>query len=42
MTHFAPLGHIIDGSGGFDILTETEVLAPGLLYGLLSDKHYNG
>jgi hypothetical protein len=28
MTYFACLGHIVDGSGGPDILTETEVLAP--------------
>jgi len=41
MKYCAELGHIIDGSDSPDILTETEVLAPGSLNGFLSGKHYN-
>ena len=41
MAYFAVLGHLLDGSGGPQILTETEVLAPGSLNGFLLGKHYN-
>ena len=41
MAYFGALGHIIDGSGGPHILTETDVLAPGSLSGFLLGKHYN-
>jgi len=41
LAYFACLGHIIDGYGGPNILTETVVLAPGSLDGFLSGKHYN-
>ena len=39
--HFGALGHILDGSGGLEILTEVGVLAPGSLNGMLLGKHYN-
>jgi len=41
LAFFASLGYLLDGSGGPDILTETEVLAAGSLNGFLSGKHYN-
>jgi len=41
LAYFACLGHLLDGSGGPDILTESEVLAGGSLNGFLSGKHYN-
>lgn len=41
LAYFGALGHLIDSSGGPEILTECGVLAPGSLNGLLSGKHYN-
>lgn len=41
MAYFGCLGHLLDGSGGPDILTESDVLALGSLNGFLSGKHYN-
>lgn len=41
MAYFWGVGHIIDGSGGPKILTETEVLATGSINGFLKGKHYN-
>ncbi|RUM44802.1 MAG: hypothetical protein DSY80_04010, partial [Desulfocapsa sp.] len=41
LAYFGVLGYFIDGSGGPQLLTETEVLAPGSLNGFLLGKHYN-
>ena len=41
MAYFAVLGYFIDGSGGPEVLTENDVLAPGSLNGFLAGKHYN-
>ena len=41
MAYFGGLGYILDGSGGQEILTETEVLAASSLNGFLKGKHYN-
>ena len=41
LAYFASLGYLLDGSGGPDILTESEVLAAGSLNGFMSGKHYN-
>ena len=41
MAYFGGLGYLLDGSGGPEILTETEVLAAGSLNGFLPGKHYN-
>lgn len=41
LAYFGCLGYFLDGSGGPNILTECEVLAPGSLRGFLLGKHYN-
>ena len=41
LAYFGVLGYLLDGSGGPQLLTETEVLAPGSLNGFLLGKHYN-
>ena len=41
MAYFGVLGYFLDGSGGPEILTETEVLMPGSMNGFLKGKHYN-
>ena len=41
MAYFAVLGHMVDASGGPEVLTESDVLAPGSLNGFLAGKHYN-
>ncbi len=41
MAYFGALGHILSCSGGPQILTDTEVLAPGSLNAFISGKHYN-
>lgn len=41
LAYFGALGYIIESSGGPEILTETDVLAPGSLNGFLSGRHYN-
>ena len=41
MAFFATLGYLIDGSGGPELLTDSEVLATGSLNGFLLGKHYN-
>jgi hypothetical protein len=41
LAYFGCLGYFLDGSGGPNILTETDVLAPGSLNGFLLGKHYN-
>jgi len=41
LAYFACLGHYVDGSGGAEILTETDVLAGGSVNGFLNGKHYN-
>ena len=41
MVYFGVLGYFLDGSGGPEILTETEVLMPGSMNGFLKGKHYN-
>ena len=41
LAYFSSLGYLLDGSGGPDILTESEVLAAGSLNGFISGKHYN-
>ena len=39
--HFVLLGYLLDGSGGPDILADTQVLAAGSLNGFNLGKHYN-
>jgi hypothetical protein len=41
MAYFGALGYLVDGSGGPQILTYTEVLAHGSINGFLLGKHYN-
>ena len=41
MAFFKAIGKIISDSGGPDMLTATDVLAPGSLNGFLSGKHFN-
>lgn len=41
MAFFKAVGKIISDSGGPDMLTDTDVLAPGSLNGFLSGKHFN-
>ena len=41
LAYFGALGHIVESSGGLEILTESNVLASGSLNGFLSCKHYN-
>ena len=41
MAFFSVLGHILDGSGGDDILVDTDVLASGSMNGFLAGKHFN-
>ena len=41
LAFFGALGHLLDGSGGPNILTESDVLAPGSLDEFLLGKHYN-
>jgi hypothetical protein len=41
LAYFGCLGSFIDGLGGPNILTETEVLASGSLRGFILGKHYN-
>ena len=41
MTYFGAPEHLLDGSGGPEILTECDVLAPDSLNSFLAGKHYN-
>ena len=41
MSFFKALGKVVDYSGGPEILTETDVLAPGSLKGFISGKNFN-
>ena len=41
MALFKAIGKIISDSGGPDMLTDTDVLAPGSLNGFLSGRHFN-
>ena len=41
MAYFGALGHILEESGGPQVLADTEVLAIGSLNGFLSGRHYN-
>ena len=41
LAYFGCLGYFLNGSGGPNILTENDVLAPGSLNGFLLGKHYN-
>ena len=41
LAYFGVLGRFINSSGGPEILTEIDVLAPGSLSGFLSGRHYN-
>ncbi len=41
LAYFATLGYLIDCSGGSEILTEADVLAPGSVNGFLKGNHYN-
>ena len=41
ITYFAAARHLIDGSGGSEILTKCDVLALGSLNSFLAGKHYN-
>ena len=41
LAYLGALGHIIESSGGPEILTETDVLASGSLILFLTGKHYN-
>ena len=41
MFYFGSLGYILDGSGGAEILSETELLAPGSLNGFIKGKQFN-
>ena len=41
MAFFKAIGKLVAESGGMAVLTETEVIAPGSLNGLVSGKHFN-
>ena len=41
MAYFSAIVYTLEEPGGPQILTGTEVLAPGSLNGFLSGKHYN-
>ena len=41
LAYFGALGHLMDSSGGPEILTESDLLASGSLSGFLSGRHYN-
>ena len=41
MAFFKAVGKLISDSGGTNMLTETEVLAPGSLTGFITGKHFN-
>jgi len=41
MAYFGAIVYILEESGVPQILTDTEVVAPGSLNGFLSGKHYN-
>ena len=41
LAYFGAIGHFIENSGGPEILTESDVLAPGSLNGFISGRHYN-
>ena len=41
IAYFGSLGYLLDGSGGPNIMIDTEVLAAGSLNGFILGKHYN-
>jgi len=41
MAFFKALGKLVEESGGANMLTETDVLAPGSLNGFITGKHFN-
>ena len=41
MAFFKAIGKLVAESGGMAVLTETEVITPGSLNGLVSGKHFN-
>ena len=41
LAYFGALGYFLDGSGGAQLLTKTDILAPGSLNTFLMGKHYN-